>query len=65
MVHTLEVRLLPGNLRHGSEFLVLTHHLVQKFGTDYVHRRISIQSVHQAGDLLNLHQHMMLQVRVA
>ena len=40
------------DLRFGSEFLVLTHDVAQEFGTEAVHRRLAILSVHQAGELL-------------
>jgi len=39
------------DLRLGSEFLVLFYHLLQPFVTDYVHRRLTTLSVHEAGEL--------------
>ena len=46
------------DLRFESEFLVLTHDLAQEFGTEAVHRRLAILSVHQAGELFQLLQHV-------
>jgi hypothetical protein len=38
-------------LRLGGQFLVLPHHLAEKFDTDGIHRRLTILSIHQAGEL--------------
>ena len=71
MVHTLEVWLqsrVAGRkasqvvLRFGSEFLVLTHDLAQKFGTEPVYQKFAALSVHQAGELFQLLQHVKLEV---
>ena len=50
------------DLRFGSEFLVLNHDLAQEFGTEAVHRRLAVLSVHQAGELFQLLQHVILEV---
>ena len=50
------------DLRFESEFLVLTHDLAQVFGTDAVFRRLAVLSVHQAGELFQLLQHVILEV---
>ena len=42
------------DLRLGSEFLDLTPHLAQWFGTDDVHRRLAMLSLDQAGELFQL-----------
>jgi len=42
------------DLRLGSEYLVLTHHLAQEFGTGDVHRSFAILSLRQAGKLFQL-----------
>ena len=52
------------DVRHGSEYFVLPHHLAQQFGTGDVHRRLAILSVHQAGELIQLLQHVTLEVSV-
>ena len=52
------------DVRLGSEFLVLTHHLAQEFGTDDVHRRLAILLVHQADTFFQLLQHVRLEVPV-
>ena len=46
------------DLRLGSEFLVLIHHLAQAFGTVDVHRIVAILSVYQAGDLFQMLHHV-------
>ena len=50
------------DLRFGSEFLVLNHDLAQEFGTETVHRRLAVLSVHQAAELFQLLQHVKLEV---
>ena len=70
MVHPLEVWLQNRvavrkaslvDLRYGNEFLVLTHNLVQEFGTEPVHRRLTVLTVHQAVELFQLLQHVRLE----
>jgi len=51
-----------GDLRFGSEFLVLTHDLAKEFGIEAVHRRLSVLSVHQAGELIQLLQDVRLEI---
>ena len=71
MVHPLDVWLQSRvvgrkasqvDLRLGSECLVLTHHLVQEFGTGEVHRSFAILSLHQAGELSQLLLHARFEV---
>ena len=51
------------DLRFGSEFLVLNHELAQEFGgTEAVHRRLAVLSVHQADAFFQLLQHVILEV---
>ena len=50
------------DLRFESEFLVFNHDLAQEFGTEAVHRRLAVLSVHQAGELFQLHQHLIFEV---
>ena len=50
------------DLRFGSEFLVLTHDLAQEFGTKAFHRRLTVLSVHLAGELFQLFQDVRLEV---
>ena len=50
------------DIRFGSQFLVLTHDLAQKFGTEAVHQRLAVLSVHQAGELFKLLQDVGLEV---
>ena len=50
------------DLRFGSEFLVLIHDLAQGFGTEAVHRRLAVLSVHQAGELIQLLQDVRLEI---
>ena len=71
VIHLLEVWLqsrLAGrkasqvDLRFESEFLVLTHDLAQEYGTEGVHRRLSVLSIHQAGELFQLLQDVRLDI---
>ena len=71
VIHLLEVWLqsrLAGwkasqvDLRFGWEFLVLNHDLAQELGTEAIHRRLSVLSVHQAGELFQLLQNVTLEI---
>ena len=42
------------DLKFGREFLVLTHDLAQEFGSDNVHGRLAVLSVHHTGELFQL-----------
>ena len=66
VAHILDVRLqsrmawrtaICVDLRFGST-LNTTHHLAQEFGTDDIHRRLAIMSLHQEGELFQLLQHV-------
>ena len=50
------------DLRFGSKFPVLAHDLAQGFGTEAVHRRLAVLSVHQAGELIQLLQDVTLEI---
>ena len=71
VIHLLEVLVqsrLAGrkasqvDLRFGSELLVLTYDLAKEFGTEAVHRRLSVLSVYQAGELFQLLQDVRLKI---
>ena len=71
MVHPLEVWLQSRvaarkasqvDFRFGREFLVLTHDLAQEYGTEAVHRRLAVLSVHQTGELIQLLQDVRLEI---
>ena len=43
---------------------MVTHHIAQEIGTDDVHLRMAILSVHHAGELFQLLQHAILEILV-